>query len=203
MMKQTADLSLYDRVVAGNEDAVNEMIEENMPLVTWKLNQFLMQVPQGEYLKDDLYSAGNLALVDAANKIADGALDDESNLSAYLESSIYRAFRDTLTDEPQVGPSSRTVRRHLDDDDFDPPQCIEISELTEEEEPYYHEPTPEFEIMEEIFACCHSERDRQIVTLRAEGLKDREIASKLMTSEPTVRKARHEIERRYQERDNA
>ena len=62
---------LYVRVMAGDEEARQEMIEGNMPLVIAKANSYIRRFPQLAYLRDDLHSAGFLGLVKAVNKMAE------------------------------------------------------------------------------------------------------------------------------------
>ncbi len=56
------NMDLYTRIRAGDERAINEMIERNMPLALDRANTFLKSYRRFRHLKDDMVSEAYLAL---------------------------------------------------------------------------------------------------------------------------------------------
>ena len=161
---------LYLRVTSGDESAKNEMIEANLPLCTYKVKAFLFKCPEFEHLEDELFSAASLALCEAVRSMAKAGPREGANPSAYLSTAVQRAILNAVDVECEK-PESELIEEPEDDNGTN--------------------------LLDKILACAVSESERQIVMLRAEGLTDNDISSRLGISSSAIHRTRKEIEARF------
>ena len=96
----------YARVMAGDDKAREEMIEGNMPLVIAKVDAYIGCHPQVAYLRDDLHSAGFLALVKAVNTMAEHDQPSNVNPTGYISVAITHEIIRVIEKESAMGLTS-------------------------------------------------------------------------------------------------
>ena len=94
---------LYARVMAGEDKAREEMIEGNMPLVINKVDAFIGCYPQAAHLRDDLHSAGFMALVQAVNTMVEHDRPRKKNPTGYLSVAITHEIAKVAEREADMG----------------------------------------------------------------------------------------------------
>lgn len=187
---------LYPRVMAGDEEAREEMIESNMPLVIVKVNSFLCRHSQFEYLRDDLHSAGFVGLVQAVNKMAEHIDPPIVNPTGYISVAITHEIGRLVAKEENRGfarvPKADReagkvpfVTNSLPESLVDPEQeaaqeVIEMRDLLE--------------------SCCESDDERTILRMREKGHSDREIADAIGLKHTTTYLLRLELEDRFKQK---
>ena len=187
---------LYPRVMAGDEEAREEMIESNMPLVIVKVNSFLCRHSQFEYLRDDLHSAGFVGLVQAVNKMAEHVDPPIVNPTGYISVAITHEIGRLVAKEENRGfarvPKADReagkvpfVTNSLPESLVDPEQeaaqeVIEMRDLLE--------------------SCCESDDERTILRMREKGHSDREIADAIGLKHTTTYLLRLELEDRFKQK---
>ena len=186
---------LYPRVMAGDEEAREEMIESNMPLVISKVDSYVRRNPQLEHLRDDLHSAGFVGLVLAVNKMADGS--DVSNPTGYISVAITNEFVKL----------ARKEAVHIGVDLVDLPKADmnltgdvpEVSHGVPESVVDTNQAATQgvLELRDLLESCCKSDKERTLLRMREEGCSDREIAEALDTSRTSIQALRKELEARF------
>jgi len=167
------NLALIAKVAAGDEDARQQMIEGNMPLVISKVDSYIHFFPQYEFLRDDLTSAGFIGLVNAVDRIAKvgdkmGAPVDymrvstirELGILAETENVIYiprDALREAMANGERITVGAVSG--------VDPDTCA----CPSEEDVY--------DLRDLIQACCGCDEERTFVRMREQGYKLKEIAA--------------------------
>ena len=190
---------LYPRVMAGDQQAREEMIEGNMPLVVMKVDSYIRCYPNVAYLRDDLHSAGFVGLVQAVNKMAEHDQPNNVNPTGYVSVAITReiarlaenesAMGLTSIPEPADGPSS--------DDDVPevghnvPESIIDVNASAAQ---------GLFELRDLIESCCETDEERTLIRMREEGYADRDIAEALKMPHTAAYTLRKELEQRFQKK---
>ena len=90
---------LYQQILAGDKQAIEDMIVGNMALVISKTNDFIGSRPWSRYLNDDLISAGFIGLIEAVNKLPASL---NNTVTSYLIVSIERHFGTLLEHEMTI-----------------------------------------------------------------------------------------------------
>jgi hypothetical protein len=189
--RKRLNMELYPRVQAGDTDAVRSMIENNVPYVHWKVASFLKQWPTYEYLADELISAGYDRVVASVNALV-GTSHEEPNPTAYISTAIFRSISQTIRNLPgngvatKSGPTTKIFP-------LKPHRCGKRA---------LDSNLNQLELFDEILGCCHSDVERQVIRLRADGNTDREVASILGTALGYVNEIRAAIYARFKERND-
>lgn len=186
---------LYAAVAAGDPAAREEMISRNLPLVAKKVRDYLGRFPHFKPLRDDLASAGFLALTKAVDAICRGALIDSPHPTSYLSTSIQRAIEEAADSEVDPLVPSRT-RRHARRTGV-PVWTLTRSPHRAEELRLTVDPFRLCGLRDLIDDCCESDRDRKLVRMREEGYTYAEIADVLQQSASTIHDADRRIYRRF------
>jgi hypothetical protein len=193
---------LYPRVMAGDEQAREEMITSNMPLVVLRVNSFIQRNPQLAHLRDDLHSAGFTGLVQAVNKTAEGS--DIANPNSYISVAISREIaklaekeavhigielvnlleRDPLADT-ESADSVPEVSHNIPESVVDTNRSA-VTELSE--------------LRDLIESCCETDEERTLIRMREEGYADRDIADALSMPHTAAYTLRRELEQRFQKK---
>ena len=183
---------LFHRIVSGNRQAREEMIEGNMPLVIVRVNSFIQRHPQLAHLRDDLHSAGFVGLVQAVNKMADGAAI--INPTDYISAAITNELTALRTKEADNGfakiATADRKEAKLPTVIHSVPESVEDSKQAATQ--------GAFEVRDMLESCCESDEESTLIRMREEGCSDREIAEALNMS----RTSAHTLRRRLEERFN-
>lgn len=178
---------LQPLVEAGDETAREQMITQNMHLCKKIVRDFLTQRPQYKYLSEDLVSGAYVGLVMAVNKMVG---HKNKNALAFMSFWITEEIGKAIEDEQPIRIPHRSRRRNSLQT---PPRvAIDLDKIECEGNT--------FDTREEILDCCSCPEEEQIVRLRANGLKDDEIANQIGLSKYTVFMQRQAIYERYQRR---
>lgn len=178
-------------MMVGDETAINEFIEANLGFVIVKVEDYIRDYPNAQYLRDDLVSEGNMALVLSAQR-AFGDCDEGDKPLAYARMAIYNAISDFAQREmfPQGG-SARTIRDSLSAEKSVPKQTsVDRIEADAPESNFD-------ELKEEILAVCENHEERQIVHFREQGKLDSQIATILGYTLDAIHRTRRDIYARF------
>jgi len=126
-------------------------------------------------LKEDhhiLVAGAFYGVVWAVNKAKEKLIDN--NMTGWIVSNVNRfVYEEYKKNRPKKAPSKRKS--------------------------YTYDQSPEFEIQEIIDKICKSDTDKEIMTLRMQGFKDKEIASKLKRSKIWIAVSRKKIKQRFKQ----
>ena len=191
---------LYVRVMEGDDEAREKMIEGNMPLVIAKVDAYIGCHPQAACLRDDLHSAGFVGLVQAVNTMVEHEQPSNVNPTGYISVAITHeiargaeresAMGLTSIPEPENGPSSSgndvpEVGHNV------PESIIDVNESAVQ---------GLLNLRDTLDSCCEREEERTLLRMREEGYSDREIAEALNISRTSVQRLRKELEQRFQKK---
>ena len=173
---------LQTLVAAGDEAARTRMIEGNMRLVAYKVEQFLSASPQFAYMKDDLLSEGFLGLTKGVNRIRDQEVGDPT---AYLAQCIRKHLLSAVGagDTVRVPRNKKRLVRQ--------PIGRGVA----------YSPDATQETLESVIDVCGDVTEKTIVSLRAEGYSDAEIAARVGLSRSRVTTLRTQISEKFAERE--
>jgi hypothetical protein len=163
---------LYRRVIAGDADARQAMIEGNMPLVIAKVGRFIRKFPQIGRLRNDLISGGFLGLANAVNRWAEGF--EVKSPFLYLAKSIDTEIGKVMDSEtPLRVPYTSKRRAQAAGEDTEVPTVI--NDIPDRfEVPSYES---KFEMRDLVESCCNREEERTYVTMHEAGYTFAEIAA--------------------------
>ena len=185
---------LHALVAAGDADARRRMIEGNMPLVVAKVDSFLAEFPNLTYLRDDLTSAGFVALVQAVNKIAEGKV--RTNANGYIGVSINAAVGHLLEDESpiQVSHGDRQRAKAKGEE-------IEVPAVANKMPDHCRLPiapqAQKVQARDLLRSCCKDDMERQILRLCESGCTYRQIAAQVPYKKSQIGNIVNRIEADY------
>lgn len=190
---------LYKRVVKGDKQAREEMINRNVALVVFKVDRYLDEFPMFEYLRDELLSEGFVGLCRAANRMAEGGeVTGVTNPTGLLNTWILHSIGEVIDGESSNGLSPRSVRR-LRKKGVHVAESIE-DDVALESKSNEHDPAALVDLRDTLTACCETEYDHAIIDLRERGFSDREIGIELDLPTTTAYMMRRELYDRFLER---
>jgi DNA-directed RNA polymerase specialized sigma subunit len=192
------NLVLFQRVVAGDAAAREEMIVGNMPLAVAKVESFIRCSTAITHLRDDLAGAAFLGLVKAVNKMAAGKGPRKADPSAPLDFIgmwINRELGRLVEDETpiHVPHESDRLAKQNGDPIAPPVVCNVVPDRCEA--PSYEQG---LEIRDLIDPCCTTEEERTFVDMLQAGHSLAKIASAIKRSPPTVSRIRKKLKTRIQ-----
>lgn len=193
---------LYPRVFAGDEPAIERMIMGNTALVIAKVDDYLREFPAFEHFRDDLKSAGYVAVVEAVRSMV-GAYVENPNATGFISQKIYFALGQLIDSEQGIRVPGQTYRKKkaagkeirvpLRDG------TLEVEHTLQKEGTA--DPRSMVDLRDELDGCCESDVDRDIIRLREEGLSDADIAERLGIPKTTTYMLRRAIYARFLERN--
>jgi len=187
---------LFHRIIAGDQQAREEMIEGNMPLVIVKVNSFIQRHPQLAYLRDDLHSAGFTGLVQAVNKMAEAEGSAIINPTDYISAAITHELSALRAKEADAGFSKISA---ADKKEANLPTVIH-SVPESMEDPKQAATQDALELRDMLESCCESDKERTLLRMREEGYSDRDIAEALNMSRTSIHTLRKELEKRFNQK---
>jgi len=192
---------LLPRVVAGDLDAYQEMICSNVALACYRADFFVQsQHRQGfsiEFLRDDLISAGIYGVVEAVNRIRNGA--QVTNPTAMIGYWIRKEIMLAAVKEPHEYQETSVTYREPDtegwSEDEDLTDCRKQgTESTSQIDPSFQL----VDLRDLIYSCCETEQEHILIRLReTEGMDCTEIAPLLHVSKNTIYRMLRVIEERF------
>ena len=192
--------ALYSRVMAGDEQARQQMIEGNMALVGNKVNAFICEHPQVAYLRDDLCSSGYIGLVQAVNAMVKHKNPKNPNPTGYLSVAIYREIKRFVDKEAVISVPDRTQRdARKEKRQIKAPTVY--NDIPESRGPRQLDTSPKMvELRELLRSCCRSDEERTILKMREDGCSYRKIAEAIGMSNTTTYMMAREIEKRFHQK---
>ena len=193
---------LHPRVMAGDEQAREEMIESNMPLVVLRVNSVIQRNPQLTHLRDDLHSAGFTGLVQAVNKMAEGS--DIANPNSYISVAISHEIAKLAEKEAAhigielVNLLERDPLADTDSADSVPEVSHGIPESIVDAN--QSAACELLELRDLIESCCETDEERTLIRMREEGYVDRDIAEVLNMPHTAAYMLRKELEQRFKQK---
>jgi DNA-directed RNA polymerase specialized sigma24 family protein len=177
---------LQELVAAGDEAARTRMIEDNMRLVAYKVEQFLVTRPQFEYLKDDLISEGFVGLTEGVNWIRDRGAG--KNPTGLLSECIHKQLLSAVEGADVIRPPRRGKggeSRHLT-------RSKNVGSVA-------YNPVPQQDAYDTILECCENDVERAVVKLRAEGYSDAEIGASLGLAPQRISEVRKNLKEKFKQ----
>jgi hypothetical protein len=175
------NVALFERVLAGDAAAREEMIVGNMPLAVVKVESFIRCLPGIAHLRDDLTSSAFTGLVKAVNQMADGtALKYEGNWNPTdcIGAWINRELGELIETEGIVPPHTSKNRARAQGKELTLPTIVNV--IPERfEVPSYER---ELEMRDLIESCCACEEERTFIAMREAGYTLAEIAAAINRS---------------------
>lgn len=189
---------LYSRVMAGDEQARQQMIEGNMALVGNKVNAFIRGHPQAGHLRDDLRSAGYIGLVQAVNAMDKHENPENPNPTGYLSIAIHREIKRLADGEALISVPDRTQRDARKENRQIKAPTVHQGIPKSFDDQKQDSPLEVIELRDLLDSCCESDDERTILRMREEGYSDRNIADAIGLSHTTTYMMRRELEKRFQ-----
>ena len=164
------------KVTQEGKEAAERLIEGNMAYVVSKVESFLDEYTDYEYLRDDLISEGFLTLAKVADNLrkSEAVDEEEFNPQAMISVSLRNAFLNMIRVERETAMTD----------------ALE-STLT-------YDDSAAIDLKLDILACCENDRDREIVRLRCDGLNDSRIGERLGLHRTQVCRRRQALHERFQ-----
>jgi DNA-directed RNA polymerase specialized sigma24 family protein len=162
---------LFRQITTGKK-ARQRFAEGNMAYVVTKVNSFINEHPELEYLREELISEGYLTLVQLANQ-----LEEVNDNDFHPQALMWRALQNRFTD---------MVRAEKGEVEL----CEDLTVTGRHDA---------VDLQVDILHLCRDDTDRQIVKLRLQGYTDQEIADLLNLGRVTVTTRRSKLFKRYRE----
>ncbi len=194
--------AVYRRLVAGDANARDEMIEGNMALAAFRVEEYLRNAPQMAYYRDDLIGAATYGLCEAVDSMRKKGPIRNPKPTGYLTRAIdWRITR--LVDESNliVVPQTTQDRARAEGVVIKPPRLVPEAAALGVPDSSGANDVAATELQEEILACCQDEADRKIVEMRAMNYTQKEIACEVGITQKSISCRLRAIQRRFQERN--
>lgn len=181
----TAESNLQDMAVLRSlpdsiekDVLINELVQNNVPLVRVVVESYIGLHPKIAYLRDDLFSAGATGLTIAVKKMATRTLPDctKDNPNGFIRQRIIWHLAQVIRDE---------YTQQLIPNDYELPYPREV------------DPRDIIETRDLLKASCLTKEDEVIIAMREKGCTDQEIADSMDITRYAIYMQRRDIERRY------
>ena len=159
------------------KQAIDDLVESNIPLVLLKVDSYIGLHPHMEFLKEDLISVGLIGLIPAINSLAEkDSPNDGGNVNGFIgQRIIWELCRLVDIDERQQVPIGYTPpNTHVV---VDPMEIVDTRDLLE--------------------SICQTPEEQIILNMLEQGCTNEAIANRLSISQSAVRIHRLELEARY------
>lgn len=192
---------VYERLVSGDEKARDEMIEGNMALAVYRTDAYLRSAPQMAYYRDDMISAGLIGLCEAVDRMRKaGRIRNPRPTGCITRAIDCQIIKVVDKANIIVVPDRVQSRARTEGEPIKPPRIVSDRALLGLHDLAFRDRDAVKELYEETLACCSNEREKQIVSMRAAGHTDAEIASAVKLSRRRVSSLREAIFNRFNER---
>jgi len=175
---------IYLLILAGNADARDLMIRSNVPLVISLVETYIKRGRRKyRYLRSDMFSAGLVGLIQAVDKMVRDGQVDTPNPTGLISTFVRGAIGEVLVKESCIrvprGADAPVVLHGVDPDSIS------------------YDPDHLRNLREQLFACCDTEAEQDVIKLRLEGYSDLAIGKMLSLSEWCVTTTRRHIYNRF------
>lgn len=192
---------VYQRLVSGDEKARDEMIEGNMALVVFRTDEYLRKAPQMAYYRDDMMSAGFVGLCEAVDRMRKVGPVKHPSPTGCITNAIDRAINHVVDRANTIVVPDRVQRRaRAEGEPIRPPRIVSDKALVSVHDSAYRDQDAVKELYEEALACCQNGKEKRIISMRATGHTDAEIALVVGLSRRRVSSLRDAIFKRFYER---
>lgn len=195
---------------------MDEMILVNMAIVKYTVKKFVDRNPSYGFLTSDLISHATLGLVKAVNRMAgipdpdaDQNADaiipsDKPNPTSFIGNYVFLYIGRLLEQESLVRVPNRTRqdRKRKGKDLFLPIKEESIDSGIVFERDGLVDPRAIVSLMDEIYGCCGTETELEVIRHRTEGRTDLEIGEILGIPRSTVQLLRQGIYERFKARND-
>jgi DNA-directed RNA polymerase specialized sigma subunit len=191
--------AVYQRLMAGDKSARDEMIEGNVALVVYRVDAYLRMAPQMSYYRDDMIASGLLGLCDAVDGMSKKGVIRKP--TGYISIAIDR-YVSHAADEANaiVVPFQAQAAARQEGTPMCLPRTVSDSALTNYNDLSTIECEEVLALTEEVLACCQDDVERRIVSMRVDGYTDEEIGQALAIQRRHVSRMREGIFKRFNER---
>lgn len=203
----------FKRAIEGSEEDVQEFITNNMRLVSVMIIRFRQRYFTCEYLEDDMFAEGLLALTRAVRTLVKYLSEDKEkfqhglasftsevnmtkfNVIMYIYVSIYRAVQ-RLYELDSSDPISERIRnQHTPKGAEHPTRKVNFGDDFFESIPC--DTFQETYLLETILDACQTDDEYFIIGKRYEGFLDREIARELNCDRSYVTHVKNRVYKRF------
>jgi len=196
----------------GDTNVRQEMIERNVPLVVKCVERMVKKYPKLRRHFDDLIGTGFLALTTAVDQLALEKLNTEAAISptGYLKTTIYHDLCEEISRSTTIRLPRQTLHRwkvqgRLIDEEIPVTRSLESLQAdiaagreTMDSSLIQDDPGPEnFETLEAVFQCCHTDLEHEIILLRTQNLTLEEVGQRVQRDPGHVSRILAEIQQRY------
>ncbi len=183
--------ALCAAALAGDGTARQRLIEGNMPMVVSIVDSLIGCSPSLAYLRDDMTSAGFLALAETITKRIQRVAQVAATMR-YLEVAIRRAVRRLIAHEVTiyVPPRSQQAAR-AQGDPIEPP-CV-INRLPERPR-LSNDACGDTDARDFLESCCTREEERTFIAMRGLGHSHAQIAAAIGMTPSAVSKIKTKLE---------
>lgn len=193
-MDQLLIVALLAKARQGDKQARDELIQLHLNLVRNIVRRQSERFSKLRHSQDDLFSQGCVVLTMEIDRIiSDPSIE---NVGAYLRTAIRHAILKYEDEDEIIGAchsTKKTRRKHCDERPSEPlvrNESIDLNEVTDDWQSAN-------DLLRDIIERCATDRQRQIILLRSEGLNDGQIADRLKVTAETVRRDRRLVERSF------
>lgn len=169
---------LLAKVNSGDESSIEPLLDLTCGgIIPDRVNAVLGEDSSLEYLRDDLIQEVRIRVWQGLMNVAAGNSDPIENFVNWTHQTAYNEMLRAARDEANW----------LATTSLEPNIAVEQSEVSE--------------VMEELFACCVSDRERRIITMRTEGHTQQEIAEEVGVDRAQISRELTQIQERYDQRN--
>lgn len=179
-LQDTQNNDLYQRMRAGDWEAGERLIVDNMPLVIVIVDSYVNRSPERECLRDDLTSEGFLGLAAAVERMR-AAETPIKRVNAYLTHAIRHevlkaALRGKLKPSQAKSSTHDLSRRSL---------TFRVTDVKT------------VDTLDLIRGCCRSRQEWRVILLRRRGYTQSQIATRLGCTRKVVFDTLRLVKQRY------
>jgi DNA-directed RNA polymerase specialized sigma subunit len=181
----------YQRIIAGDASAQDELIEGNLGLVVAYVLRAINEFPKYRHLQEDINSEARLGLVLAVRNIP----RDIRDVTDYLSWAIRHAIGNFLDSEGVIPIPARTLQvARKEERELVKPR---VASDVHEQEIATANPMDVLELREQIMSCAKNDLELRILELLELGNSPNDVAEQLNMAVYTVWLLRREIYERF------
>ena len=174
---------LYARVVAGDLNARNQMIEGNTALAIFRVETYLRTSPQMQYYRDDMISAALLGVCKAVDDMQARGAVKHPKPTGYITKVVDHHIAKVVDERDTIViPHTTQKRARGGGKPIEAPKVVSEKALSGRTAPIPFSTGALLEVQEELLASCRDELDQRIISMRSDGYTHEEIAKECSMS---------------------